>query len=254
MAIRNIANLNSKIESDDGEKIELSLSSNINITNNIGTDITVTKTSEKSWIIPKGKLLITTTITNNLDVNLVDPTIKDTLSKGVSFVPNSVKIGSLSREDLDPISGFKLDATIQAQGGEFTMTYEIEADEYIDVNSVENITSLGANVDSKDFTVLSNELSVKVLNNDVLLLKTANTSAVKSGDILTYTITITNSGTLKNTELFFSDPIPEGTTFVSDSVTINGQEQAGFNPTTGFNLPDLDANETITVTFKVNIS
>ncbi len=86
------------------------------------------------------------------------------------------------------------------------------------------------------------------------LLKTADTSAVKSGDTITYTITITNSGTITNTNLFFTDPTPSETTFVDGSVEIDDTSNPSFNPQTGFNLSDLEANQTIIVNFKVKIN
>lgn len=45
--------------------------------------------------------------------------------------------------------------------------------------------------------------------------------AVK-GDILTYTSTVTNTGSIPVTDVMFTDDIPAGTTFVDGSVYIDG--------------------------------
>lgn len=254
MAVRNVANLKSKIEGPDGQKVEVTNNSNVHIANKIDTDVVITKTAEKMWGLPKETLKITTTITNNANVNIVDLNIKDTLSEGATFSTGSVMIGSLKREELDPIDGFMLDATIQAQGGELVMSYEIVIDEYPSAPEIKNSSSVSLNVDSKDFTISSNDLSIDILSNEISIYKTASTTAVKSGDVLAYNFTISNTGTLNNTELFFTDQIPEGTTFIEDSVVIDGAVKMGYDPSTGFALPDLPANNTITLSFEVTVT
>ena len=62
-----------------------------------------------------------------------------------------------------------------------------------------------------------------------------------------------NEGDIINTNLFFKDPIPEGTTFVAGSVKVNQEEKADFDPAVGFNLDDLNPNGEITVTFEVKV-
>lgn len=45
------------------------------------------------------------------------------------------------------------------------------------------------------------------------------------GSRLTYTIVVQNTGTLPAQNVTFTDPIPAGTTFVPNSVTVNGTQQ-----------------------------
>lgn len=66
-----------------------------------------------------------------------------------------------------------------------------------------------------------------------------------------YTSTITNTVTLVKTNLFFTDSIPAGTTFVAGSVKVDGIIQAGFDPELGFNLPNLMVGESTKVEFDV---
>ncbi len=54
------------------------------------------------------------------------------------------------------------------------------------------------------------------------------------GDVLTYTILITNVGITPVTDVLFQDTIPEGTTFVPGSVTIGESAQPNLNPEQGF--------------------
>ena len=62
---------------------------------------------------------------------------------------------------------------------------------------------------------------------------------------------ISNVGIIPVTDVFFQDVIPEGTTFVDNSVTIGGVQQLGLNPEIGFTVtPLLIAGGSIEVTFK----
>nr|MBS9407873.1 DUF11 domain-containing protein [Streptococcus oralis] len=71
---------------------------------------------------------------------------------------------------------------------------------------------------------------------------------------LTYTVRIQNSGTVAATNVSFVDPIPSGTTFVVNSVTINGTPQPGLSPTIGFPLANIPVGGMVTVTFQVTIT
>ncbi len=66
------------------------------------------------------------------------------------------------------------------------------------------------------------------------VMKSVNTLQAGVGDTLTYTILIQNTGTVPATNIVFQDPIPSGTVFVANSVTINGVVQQGADPMLGF--------------------
>lgn len=253
MAISNTAKLSSKIEDGTGQKRSVEANSNTLKTNKIDSDVVLVKSTSQSWVIPTDKVTVTTKITNNSALEIINPTIKDTLSAGATFVAGSVVIGSEAHTDVDPIAGFTPSLTIGGDGAEVDMTYQIQVDKYIDVSTITNSTQLTVNFGGNDFLLNSNMATINILNNEVYLLKTANTNAVKSADTIVYTITITNDGTLENTELFFTDPIPTGTTFVDGSVKVNGVTQSTYNPTTGFSLQDLGAGQSITVEFSVTV-
>lgn len=51
-------------------------------------------------------------------------------------------------------------------------------------------------------------------------VKSVNRTVAGVGDILTYTITITNTGTGSAENVVLRDSIPNGTTFVAGSVTV----------------------------------
>lgn len=52
--------------------------------------------------------------------------------------------------------------------------------------------------------------------------KTSDKQLADIGDTITYTITFRNGGTVPATNVTLIDSTPSGTTFIPDSVTING--------------------------------
>ena len=254
MSVLNTAYLTSKVTDQEGNKVEVNNKSNISRSDNVNSDIVITKSAAKNWVIPKEKITLTTTIINNMSTNISDLTIFATISSGAKFVERSIKIGAVDYPDYNIETGFTPPVTIGALGGQMEITYDLEIEEYPVVSNVTSSTTISFTLDGKQYELSSNILNLEILENEIILLKTADTKIVKTGDILTFTIEISNSGKLKNTELFFTDPIPDGTSFVEGSVRIDDVAHADYNPETGFNLDDLDANKTIKVVFKVQVN
>lgn len=93
MGIINKAQLTSKIQNPDGNKVEVTTSSNSCLTNKIDEDVSLVKTPAKDWALPKEKVKLTTQITNNTNANITNFTFKETLGKSATFVPGTVTIG-----------------------------------------------------------------------------------------------------------------------------------------------------------------
>jgi len=89
--------------------------------------------------------------------------------------------------------------------------------------------------------------------------KTVDKTITVIGDTLTYTVVVDNIGTANADNVVFFDPPPTGTTFIANSLTVNGAVQAGADPSVGVNLgtvlPDLPGiSNAKTVSFKVQVN
>ena len=71
-------------------------------------------------------------------------------------------------------------------------------------------------------TITSNPAFTQISDATILSLKAVNAPQATTGDILTYTITLENTGNIPVANLIFSDTIPQDTTFVENSFTLNG--------------------------------
>ena len=252
MAIINKAQLTSNAN-HNGETIAITTQSNNATTYLAQGDVKVEKTVSRSWTIAGDSLTVTTVITNNLDVDIEDLTILDTITAGATFVEGSVKIGNQTYPDFDPFVGAKLPITLGGSGMDMTITYDITINDDVAVRTISLEGGATFEISGASYTSQSNKIDIQVLNNEIYINKQADKQIVKSGDTLTYTLTISNNGELTNTDLVLTDPIPAGTGFVEDSLTINGTPKLGTNPASGINLDDLPANETITITFQVQV-
>lgn len=134
--------------------------------------------------------------------------------------------------------------------------------------SVPEWKQIGTAINSHDNTVLTVEFASEgeaAVGNDFAIddiqlnkinipqfvpVKKISQSTAQVGDIVTYTVTLSNTceGTLRNN--FFYDTVPDGLLFLAGSVTINGAAEAGANPNTGFALPDIPGGSMLTVAFE----
>lgn len=93
--------------------------------------------------------------------------------------------------------------------------------------------------------------------NDPLMstTKTVDKLYAQVGDVLTYTILINNSGSVGASNILLTDTISSYTVFVPNSLYINGVLQTLLNPNPpGISIPNMVANSTSTITFKVIIT
>lgn len=77
-----------------------------------------------------------------------------------------------------------------------------------------------------------------------------NSGKIDAGSILTYTITLTNTGNISLPGLKINDPIPTGTTYIDESANLGGEVK---NNALDW-VVDLPVNEKVELTFNVRVS
>lgn len=84
--------------------------------------------------------------------------------------------------------------------------------------------------------------------------KSVDRVIASTGDTIRYTITFINSSNQQLTNVIFRDIVPEGVTIVPNTLMINNVQLDESNINSGISLRDINARETITISFEVRVN
>ncbi|MDF2927103.1 MAG: hypothetical protein K0R57_6017 [Paenibacillaceae bacterium] len=183
-------------------------------------------------------------------------TMTDPVPAGGDFVPNSVIINGVPQPGIDPDLGIPLG--IIPPGGTITVTVTLQVAIATLPPSQQLVNQVTVNYsfllpDGRTLTgsSASNTVVIPVSSPDVSVVKSTPAIDAVSGDIITYTIAVTNNGISTVNNVVLVDPIPVGTSFVAGSVTVNGTPSPSDNPGVGISIGSIAAGVTVIVTFQV---
>ncbi|MED2038967.1 cell surface protein [Bacillus wiedmannii] len=224
----------------------------------VDASLSVIKNTDSLVQSTDGTITYTVVVQNNGNTTANTVTLTDLVPEGTAFIPNSVTINGVSAPGADPNVGISLNAIAPSEI--VTVTFQVIVQSIPNVNPISNIARIDytfiadptAPIISR--TITSNPAFTQISDANVLSLKAVNAQQATTDDILTYTITLENTGNIPATNLIFSDTIPEGTTFVENSFTLNGTAILGANPNAGVTLPNLVANATHLISFQILIN
>lgn len=236
-------------------------------------------------------LRYTITVQNVGNENAVNVSLRDIVPANTAYVPNSTHLDGATVADVGGASALQNgilihapeDATAGAMRADASGTTTNVATISFDVvvsATVANGTLVcnqgfvdGAGLGSGTFpekpsdnpaTTAADDPTCKVVGNVPLVyalktvqLQTDNGSPgiVDPGDVLRYTITITNSAATTATGVVFSDPVPANTTLVPGSVLLNGAPVSGAAaPTLQVTVGSLASGASAAVTFDVQVN
>jgi uncharacterized repeat protein (TIGR01451 family) len=100
-------------------------------------------------------------------------------------------------------------------------------------------------------TLESNVVQTQVLSFEISAVKSSDKLYLEEGETAVQKIIITNETNAKLKDLFFKDQMSDGAEYVDGSVKINGTAHAHYDPKDGFNLPDIDEGESLTIEYEI---
>ncbi|MGH0430098.1 DUF7507 domain-containing protein [Bacillus hominis] len=217
--------------------------------------LTTTKSADKSIISVGDTITYTTTITNTGNTPATNLTFTSAIPANTTFIPNSVTISGVQQPGAQPALGVNIPNI--APGETVTVTFQVNVISIPPSNSIMgNDTILYSYTVDPNRTPVTTSTSTNIVTNPVLdamitLVKSVDQTLVTLGDTITYTTILTNNGNTNATNITFTDLIPDGTTFIADSVTIDGITQIGLNPNTGITIGSIAPNSSISIAFQV---
>jgi uncharacterized repeat protein (TIGR01451 family) len=188
-------------------------------------DLALTKTVDNPLPNVGDTITYTITLSNNGPDSATGVNVTDPLPAGVSFVVDSASEGSY-----DPVSGIWTVGSVA-----------------VGVPQVLTITALVSNPDESVNTAFishaeqfdpdpannSASSSVTPEEADLALTKTVDDPTPNVGDIVTFTVTLTNNGPNTGTDVTVADPLPPGLEFVSASASAGSYDSNAGSWTVG---------------------
>ncbi|MCU4869522.1 cell surface protein, partial [Bacillus paranthracis] len=234
--------------------------SQMNVSNAVSTTInsailTTQKSADKSIVSVGDTITYTTTITNTGNTAATNITFTSAIPASITFIPNSFTINGVQQSGAQPALGVTIPNI--APGETVTGTFQVNVISVPPSNSIMgNDTILYSYTVDPNGTPITTSISTNIVTNPVLdamitMVKSVDQTLVTLGDTITYTTILTNSGNTNATNITFTDLIPDGTTFITDSVTIDGITQIGLNPNTGITIGLIAPNSSISIAFQV---
>ncbi len=212
------------------------------------TDLEITKTDDVDPVVAGDFLTYTLTITNHGPSNATGVTVSDPLLANVTFDSATTTQGSVS------FANGTLAGTLGniANGNSATITVRVRVSAAATGSLTNTATVTGDQPDTVPGNNSATEPTAIIARTDLEIDKTDDADPVTAGDLLTYTLFVTNHGPSNATGVVASDPLPAGTTFVSASS--NRGTVSTSNGVVSANIGNLAFNGTATVTVTVRVN
>ncbi len=197
------------------------------------------------------------TVTNNSETKLTYNFIGNPTPNGATYVEGSVKLNGAELPSKNMTSGFFLPDL--NPGESLTVEYDMKINDPVTVNPVTDVSQfqyvvnepVRGEVRYKEYT---EPVTFNVISDKLSVVKSVDKIYAVKGETLVYTITVTNEGNVEVNDVTFTDNIPQGVTFVENSVYVDNVNYPEYRPDVGYNMGSLSPNQSVTTRFKVKIN
>ncbi|MDO7906070.1 hypothetical protein Q5741_06510 [Paenibacillus sp. JX-17] len=248
--ILNTSTANFSYELPDGRTLTNSVVSNTNIVQDPITNIEVIKTANILTAVIGDIITYSVEVINTTGTPITSARLLDINSDGVRFVAGSVQINSNPAPSAVPSEGFDI-GPIPA-GGSTIVTFQETVTSGIPIDVIRDQSRIDYTIGAQQLAGYSNPVSVQVQQPIITASKRAAQQWVTIGDVIHYTITVSNTGNT-NFEAIVSDVLPEGTVFAENSVLMEEMPMPGDTPISGISIGSLSPEETADIVFHVRV-
>lgn len=185
------------------------------------SDLRISKTANPVQPIPGSTFNYTIVVTNDGPSPVTGATVTDTIPALLTNVTWTCTASSGSSCVTANGTG-NINATVNlANGGTatFTITASVPTNATGTVTNTANVTAPSGVTDPDSNNNSSTVISTLQPRSDLSITKVANTSVIRAGDQLTYTITAINNGPSAASGVVVTDPLPSGVSLVSATST-----------------------------------
>ncbi|MGL5416309.1 MAG: DUF7507 domain-containing protein [Clostridium sp.] len=219
-----------------------------NVAETVVGDLIVNKAVDKVFANIGDTITYTVTLQNTGLAPLNNVAFQDSVPSGTTYVNGSLNVDS-TFTGTDPQTGLTI-ATINP-GQIVTITWEVLIDNALPTPNP--IVNIGTTTIPGLPPVNTNQVTTQVNNANLVVVKNVDKATASVGDTVTYTINVTNNGNVAADPAILTDLVPNGTTYIPGTLTVDGFANAG-NPNAGFNIGPVAAGVTKVVVFSVKIN
>ena len=219
-----------------------------------GASLQVKKSVDKTYAEVGEEIGYTLDIANTGSIEAETVVVGDLLPNDATLVPGSIKIDGTTYAGSLPVTFGPL-----AAGASAKVEFSVRVDAIPAQNPIFNVAKVVYTFSPFPGNTVpgvsnSNYAVCYIIHVEILPVKNVDKGVAASGEELLYTTVIANKGTLPVTNVYFTDSIPAGTTFVPGSVLVDGVAIPAGNPELGFPLPNLLPGQSTTVAFRVIVN
>ncbi|AOR23341.1 DUF7507 domain-containing protein [Clostridium taeniosporum] len=217
------------------------------------------KAVDKQYADIGDEITYTINVTNTGNTIANNVVITDPIPNGTSYVSGSL-IASAPVTGT-PAGGINVTNGI-APGATLTLSYKVKVIQMPVPNPIPNTASISYtytvdpnNPNGASGSGDTNTVFTQVNHGEILpenAVKTVDTNPTTPGDIITYTVSIKNTGNVP-VDALVTDVVPTGTQFVTGTVIINGVSKPAKNPNFGIKIIGIPAGEIANLSFKVKV-
>lgn len=193
-------------------------------------NIAVVKSSTSTSVAIGDTVTYNVNITNNGVEAVNSVLLNDPTPAGAAFVTGSVSVNGVPFPNLSPSSGISIGTL--GPGASALVAYSVTVTSVPPTATLINKAAVTFTSGVFSGSTFSNTVIIPVFQPNISVVKTASTVNATTGDTVSYTLTVSNTGNYP-ASLSITDNIPSGTTFVPNSVLINGLPLAQADPSTG---------------------
>ncbi|SFA96785.1 DUF7507 domain-containing protein [Clostridium frigidicarnis] len=246
-----------KIDPANPSKSDEKLSNTVSTQINLGK-LTITKAVSKAYATIDDILTYTINVVNEGNVNAININFRDVVPSGTAFIPGSVTINDIEKPGYDPYQSFSLGTIVP--GGVSVVKFNAIVTSVPSPSLISNIANLvySYRIDPNGSDIIvevsSNVATTQINKGELTITKQVDKEYATKGDILTYTVVLTNTGNVDASNVVFTDGLDLDISFNSGSVVIDSESKPNYDPTVGFNLGSIPTLGHVTVSFKVTVS